>query len=352
DIGPYEGGHNITDSSSSKSEDRESSQSEILVDSKIEESFIPSRDAVEATKPASFVKPKLKLSASTALKSLLSSKVSLSEADLEEILWDLNLDLMASDIEMETAQAILTELKKKLIGEDIPKDKLTESIKSRLRDVLLSVMRIEKSIDLLSVVENGDKPVLILFLGINGTGKTTTIAKVAHLLKGKGYGVVLAAGDTYRAGAIEQITELGSRLGVKVISSEKGADSAAVIFDAVEHAKAKKIDVVLADSAGRMQTNTNLMEELRKVVRVNKPDLKIFIGDSLTGADASEQAKTFHEAVGIDAVILSKMDADSKGGSAISICHAIKKPIIYAGIGQQLDDLKKFDVEWFVDQLI
>jgi fused signal recognition particle receptor len=167
-----------------------------------------------------------------------------------------------------------------------------------------------------------------------------------------GVSVVLAAGDTFRAGAIEQLELHGSRLGVKVIKHQKGADAAATIFDAVDHAKARNIDVVLADSAGRMQTNANLMSEMNKIIRVNKPDLKIFVGDSLTGNDAVEQARTFNDSIGIDGVILTKMDADAKGGCAISIAYEIKKPIMFVGVGQEYEDLMEFDNRWFVGEIV
>jgi len=184
---------------------------------------------------------------------------------------------------------------------------------------------------------------VIVFFGVNGTGKTTTIAKLAYYLMQNGLKVVLASGDTFRAGAIEQLEKHADALGIKVISHQKGADSAAVVYDAVEHARAKNIDVVLADSAGRMQTNVNLMDEMRKIVRVIQPDLKLFVGDALTGNDAVEQARRFNEAVGVDGIILSKLDADAKGGSAISIAYEIKKPILFVGVGQEYTDLKEFD---------
>ncbi|MFC2153897.1 signal recognition particle-docking protein FtsY [Candidatus Altiarchaeota archaeon] len=317
-----------------------------------ESTFIPSREAVQKEEEKPKEELKVKLTTTTSIKGVLSGKVSLKEEDLEGALHDLLLDLIQSDIEMGTSEAILSRLKDKIVGRDIPKEKLQEEISKSLREVLKETISPEEKFDFLSFIKEKEKPVVVLFLGINGTGKTTTIAKITHLLREKGLSAVLAAGDTFRAGAIEQIEKLGSDMNVKVISHQKGADSAAVIYDAVEHAKARKIDVVLADSAGRMQTNVNLMDEIRKVVRVNQPDIKVFIGDSLTGNDAVEQARSFHEAVGIDAVILTKMDADSKGGSAISICHEIKKPIIYVGIGQKLEDLREFDVDWFVEQII
>lgn len=201
-------------------------------------------------------------------------------------------------------------------------------------------------------IEDSDDPQVILFLGVNGTGKTTTIAKFAHLLQKRDFSVVLVAGDTFRAGAIEQLTEHANELGVKLIKHQKGADSAAVVYDAIQHAKSKGLDAVLVDTAGRMQTNQNLMDELRKICRVNDPDFRIFVGDALTGNDAVDQARDFHEAVGVDGVILTKLDSDAKGGSALSIANEIKRPIVYVGVGQSFDDLMEFDPEWFVDQVI
>jgi len=190
-----------------------------------------------------------------------------------------------------------------------------------------------------------------MFLGINGTGKTTAIAKLTKRLQGQGLSVVLSASDTFRAGAIEQITIHADRLGSKVIKHQAGGDPAAVAYDALEHAKARKRDVVLVDTAGRMQTNANLMDEMKKIKRVVKPHLTVFVGDSLAGNDAIEQARTFEKEIGIDAVILTKIDADAKGGAALSIAHSIKKPIAFLCNGQGYDDIIKFDSQWMVDRL-
>jgi fused signal recognition particle receptor len=187
-----------------------------------------------------------------------------------------------------------------------------------------------------------------MFVGINGTGKTTVIAKLASRLQKHGYSCVLAASDTFRAGAIEQLTIHSEKLGCKIIKHQAGGDPAAVAYDAVEHAKARKRDVVLIDTAGRMQTNTNLMDEMKKIKRVAKPDIVVFVGDSLAGSDAVEQAKRFDEAVGIDGVVLTKIDADAKGGAALSIAKAIGKPIIYVSLGQEYDQFRKFDADWMV----
>ncbi len=188
-------------------------------------------------------------------------------------------------------------------------------------------------------------------MGVNGTGKTTTIAKIADWLQQNGKSVVLAASDTFRAGAIEQLEVHAERLGCKFIKHQAGADPAAVAFDAVEHARAKHRDIVLIDTAGRMQTNTNLMDEMKKIKRVAKPDLIMFVGDSLAGNDAIDQARKFHEAVGIDAVVLTKLDVDAKGGAALSISSAIGQPIAFVGIGQGYGDLMPFDATWIVERI-
>ena len=216
-------------------------------------------------------------------------------------------------------------------------------------------MLTNKSIDLLKMAEEKRKkkePLVLMFVGINGTGKTTTIAKVAHFLRDKGYSVVLAGADTYRAGSIEQLEEHGKRLGIRVIKSNYGGDPAAVAYDAVNHAKAHGINIVLIDTAGRMQTNQNLMNELVKVKRVIGPDLTIFTVDSLIGNDAVQQAEEFNKAVGIDATILTKVDADVKGGSALSVTYVTQKPILFIGVGQAYKDLELFKPEKFVNMVL
>ena len=302
------------------------------------------------SKPSPEHKPRL--SVKTKVKSFFSKTIRLSQDDLEELLEDLHISLMQSDVGVEASDFFIEEIKDRLVGVEVDSKKIHPHISNTLKEVLLESLTCGGEIDVIEAVKNSDDPYVILFLGVNGTGKTTTIAKFARLLKDNGLSSVLAAGDTFRAGAIEQLAIHADALGVKHISHEKGSDSAAVLYDAIDHAKARGLDVVLADSAGRMQTNVNLMDELKKIVRVNKPDLRIFVGDSLTGNDAVEQARKFDEMAGIDAIILTKMDADVKGGCALSITHAIGKPIIYVGLGQTYEDLVPFDPQWFVDQLI
>ena len=284
------------------------------------------------------------------------SKSELTEKELDPILWDLQLQLIANDVAVEVAEKISSELKGRLRGETAPRfgDKAA-LVREALRSSIGSVMATQVQIDLLQLVAERraeGRPLVVLFVGINGTGKTTTIAKVAELLLSQGFRVVLASGDTYRAGAIEQLEEHARRLGVRVVKHRYGADPAAVSFDAVKHAAAKGIDAVLIDTAGRMQTNRNLMDELRKIKRVVQPDLTLMVVDALTGNDATEQAETFNTHVGFDAAILTKVDADAKGGSSLSVSYLTGKPIIYIGTGQSYDDLQRFDADWFADRIL
>ncbi|MEA3255219.1 MAG: signal recognition particle-docking protein FtsY [Candidatus Altiarchaeota archaeon] len=293
----------------------------------------------------------VRLTKATRIKGVLRKTIKLSVKDFENILYDLQLDLIQNDVAVETTEAILNELRSRLVDREIVKEDLDRFIRDSLMETLLDVFTPEE-VDFLSLIRGSEKPFKMVFFGVNGSGKTTTIAKVARYLMDNNLSVVFAAGDTFRAGAIEQIERHSESLGVKLIKHQKGADAAAVIYDAVEHARVKKVDVVLADTAGRMQTNVNLMNEMKKICRVNNPDLRVFVGDSLTGNDAVDQAERFGEMVGIDAIILTKMDADARGGSAISISHVTKKPIIFVGMGQGYRDLKRFDREWFVEQLL
>ncbi len=275
----------------------------------------------------------------------------LDEKDLEEPLWELQLALLESDIALTVAEAITEAVKSELVGSrrKIGKD-TTDIVEQALRNALYNVMS-ANVFDLDDYVKNAKKPVHIIFVGINGTGKTTSIAKTAKRFKDMGYSVVLAAGDTFRAGAIDQLQIHADRVGVKVIRHQEGGDPAAVVYDAIQYAKAHKADIVLSDTAGRMHTNLNLMEQLKKVCRVNAPDLIIFVDEAVAGNDAVERAAQFNEAVPINGSILTKTDADAKGGAAISIAYITGKPILFLGMGQGYDDLKKFDPKWFVDQI-
>lgn len=282
---------------------------------------------------------------------VLEREFILEESDLDEPLWELEMALLESDIALSVSEAIAEAVKKELVGTRRRIGKNTGNIvEEALKKAIFDVMS-ANIFDFDEYVRNSEKPVHIVFIGINGTGKTTSIAKLSKRLKDQGYSVVLAAGDTFRAGAIDQLAIHGENVGVKVIKHQEQADPAAVIYDAVQHAKAHKVDVVLSDTAGRMHTNINLMEQLKKVCRVSPPDLLIFVDEAVAGNDAVERASQFNEAVPINGSILTKTDADSKGGAAISIAYITGSPILFLGMGQGYDDLQKFDPKWFVDQL-
>lgn len=283
---------------------------------------------------------------------IFEREVILDEKDLEEPLWGLEMALLESDVALPVAEEIVSSVKSSLVGsrKKIGSD-TGDLVETALRSALLKVLS-KNVFDFDEFIKNAPKPVKILFVGVNGTGKTTSIAKVARYLKDRGYSVVLAAGDTFRAGAIEQLEIHGQRLDLKVIKHKTGGDPAAVIFDAIEYAKAHKKDVVLADTAGRLHTNINLMDQMKKIVRVTKPDMLIFVDEAIAGNDAVERARLFNESVPITGTILTKTDADAKGGSAISIAHVTGKPIIFLGVGQDYPDLVKFDPEWLVERLL
>ncbi len=275
----------------------------------------------------------------------------IKESKLEDFLWDLEMVLMEADVALPVIGEIKERIKKDLVGKKVTRAvDFSEGVERALRDALRDVMLVEP-LDFIEFVKSHDKPVIVMFVGVNGTGKTTVIAKLAHLLRKNSLSSVFAASDTFRAGAIEQLEKHSQNLGVKLIKHQAGSDPAAVSYDAVEHARARRKDVVLIDTAGRMQTNVNLMDEMKKIKKVAKPDMIIFVGDALAGNDAVEQAMRFDEAVGIDAAILSKIDADAKGGAALSITHSIGKPIIFVGTGQEYDNLAYFDASWMVERI-
>lgn len=281
------------------------------------------------------------------------AQTEIKEKDVEEALWDLELELLEADVALEVVEELKEKIKQQLVGQKIKigtdKKKIVEDA---VRNAVLEVLTPERKINLLEMIKSKkEKPFVIVFVGFNGSGKTTTIAKLAHWLKKHGLSVVIAASDTFRAGAIEQVEEHARRVGVKVIKHRYGADPAAVAYDAIQHAKARGIDVVLIDTAGRNELNRNLMDEMKKIVRVTKPDLVIFVGDALAGNAIIEQARQFNEAVKVDGVILAKLDADARGGAALSISHAIGAPILFVGVGQSYDDLKEFDEKWMIEKI-
>lgn len=288
-------------------------------------------------------------------KALFKGEIILDEKDLTPVFDDLETSLLESDVALPVIEEIVKSIKMQLVGKKIKRNEnLPTYVQGVLKNAIQQVLISAKPEEILNRIKKRDpaRPFVIMFVGINGTGKTVTIAKFAKFLQDHGIKSVMAASDTFRAGAIEQLEKHGKNLGIRVIKHEPGADPAAVAFDAIEHAKARKLDVVLIDTAGRMQTDVNLMEEMKKIHRVTKSDLVIFVGDSLTGHDMIMQSKEFNDATEIDCVILTKMDSDARGGSALSISYVIKKPILFLGIGQKYEDLIAFDQKWVANRLL
>ena len=278
----------------------------------------------------------------------------ISEKHVEDTLWELEMGLLEGDVAMEVASEVVESVKQNLVGKKIKRSNdITEYTFNALRDAVAEIIDIpgKNMTEMIEEKKAQGEPLVVMFVGINGTGKTTTIGKLANYYLKKGYTPVIAASDTFRAGAIEQVNYHADNVGVKLIKHQKGSDPAAVAYDAIEHARAQGKELVLIDTAGRMQTNTNLMDEMKKIKRVANPDLVIFVGDALTGNDATEQAVKFNDAIDVDGVILTKADADSKGGASLSIGYVIKKPILFLGMGQGYDDIMEYDAQWMLNQL-
>ncbi|MFT4282977.1 MAG: signal recognition particle-docking protein FtsY [Candidatus Woesearchaeota archaeon] len=274
----------------------------------------------------------------------------INEEKFEELFWDIEITLLENNMAQEAIDQIKQDLKEKLVDKRIPRTKILEKIRESLIATIEDILSFEK-VDLEKEIKQ-KKPYVVAIIGINGSGKTTSLAKLIHLFKSKKLKVVVAASDTFRAAAIQQLEEHTTKLDVKLIKQDYKSDPAAVAFDAIKHAKAKDLDVVLIDTAGRLHNNQNLMQELKKIDKVCKPDMKIFVGESITGNDCIEQAKAYNEIIGIDGIILSKVDIDDKGGTPISISKVTGKPILYIGNGQNYEDLEEFDKQKIIDNIL
>lgn len=282
---------------------------------------------------------------------ILNREFVIDAKSLTEPLWDLEVALLESDVALAVCEEIVSQVRSELLGSSYKIGASKDSIvEQALRNALINVLNVGGA-DFDELVRSSKKPVNIVFVGVNGTGKTTTISKIARRLMNGGYSVVIAAGDTFRAGAIAQLQRHADNLGVKMIKHQEGGDPAAVVYDAVSYARARNVDAVLADTAGRMHTNINLMDQLKKICRVAPPDMVIFVDEAIAGNDAVERANLFNQAVPITGSILTKTDADSKGGAAISIAYSTGKPIFFLGVGQEYDDMIKFEPQWLVDRL-
>jgi len=282
------------------------------------------------------------------------NKIKISEKEFNVYSEELEMLLLENNVALEVAEKIIEKLKEDIIGKELLKkeieEEIKESFKKIIREILIEPFDVAEKIKE-KMTDQAKEPYVILFCGINGSGKTTSLAKVADFLKQKGISCVMAAADTFRAASIEQLKEHGKKIGIKVISHEYGSDPASVGFDAIKYAKKNLINCVLIDTAGRIHTSKNLLKEIEKISRVCKPDLKIFVGESITGNDAVEQAKSFDWAIGIDGIILTKADIDEKGGTALSVGYVTKKPILYLGTGQAYDKIEPFDKEKFIQRL-
>ena len=296
-------------------------------------------------------KPELKIGAAKKISSILSREITLTEKDVTGFLEELELSLLEADVEQETAEKIVKEIRKEIVGKKIEKRlDINQFVKQEIKKILAEIM---KTNEINFLKETGKKkPFIVLVLGPNGAGKTTSIAKLCHLLQKHKKSVILSASDTFRAASIEQLEKHSKALGTRMVKHNYGADPTAVAFDAVEAAKANNIDVVLIDSAGRQDTNKNLLNELKKMERVIKPDLKIFVAEAFAGNALIEQATQFNEWVGIDGFILTKIDTDAKGGTAISLLYKLKKPILFVGTGQKYEDLIEFHSSFIIDRIV
>jgi len=302
-------------------------------------------------------KIKAELTATTKIKGLFFKKVKIKEEDIDDLLEQLKLSLVEADVNYNVAEKFIEKLKELLVGREVDSKNIEKEINTVIREALLQTLSKSSNMDIVSFVKEKrgaerSEPVKILFLGPNGAGKTTTIAKIAKMLKDAGLSCVLSASDTFRAAAIEQLTMHAERLGVPIIKGNYGADPASIAFDAIAYSRAHHIDAVLIDTAGRQETNKSLLEEMKKIVRVAKPDLKIFVGESIAGNALLEQVKEFNEAIGLNGIILTKLDCDAKGGNTLSILSETDIPIIYFGTGEGYEKLVKYNPNEIVENIV
>ena len=302
-------------------------------------------------------KIKAEITATTKIKGLFFKKVKIKEEDINDMLENLKLSLVEADVSYDVAEKFVEKLKELLVGREVDSKNIEKEIDAVIKEALLQILSKSSNIDIVNFVKekrslDKSEPVKILFLGPNGAGKTTTVAKIAKMLRDAGLGCVLAASDTFRAAAIEQLTMHAERLGVPIIKGTYGADPASIAFDAIAYSRAHHIDAVLIDTAGRQETNKSLLEEMKKIVRVAKPDLKIFVGESITGNALLEQVKEFNEAIGLNGIILTKLDCDPKGGNTLSILSETDIPIIYFGTGESYERLIKYNPDEIVENIL
>jgi fused signal recognition particle receptor len=345
--------HDDVEAEAAEAEDADAAEAEPESERNTASQTAPSRDAntgPEADADADAEEPDGGGLASRARR-FATGKTLITAEELDEPLEQLEFALLQGDVEMSVAAEITERLREELVGQERAQVKsgaivIQEAIGEALKDVI-SVGQF----DFERHIAEADKPVTLVFTGVNGVGKTTTIAKLTRRFEDQGYSVVMANGDTYRAGANEQIQEHADNLDTRLITHQQGGDPAAVLYDAVEYAEANDVDIVLGDTAGRLHTAKDLMAQLEKIDRVVDPDMTLFVDEAVAGQDATQRAKQFNDAAEIDGVVLTKADADSQGGAAVSIAHVTGKPILFLGVGQEYDDLERFDPEVIVSRL-
>jgi len=340
-----------------KKEEEEIKESNVEAE-EVKEEKVEKREEVKKKEAEEGVqKIKAEITATTKIKGLLFKKVKIKEEDIDEMLEQLKLSLVEADVNYNVAEKFVEKLKELLVGREVDSKNIEKEINAVIREALLQTLSKSSNTDIVSFVKEKrsverSEPVKILFLGPNGAGKTTTIAKIAKMLKDAGLGCVLSASDTFRAAAIEQLTMHAERLGVPIIKGNYGADPASIAFDAIAYSRAHHIDAVLIDTAGRQETNKSLLEEMKKIVRVAKPDLKIFVGESIAGNALLEQVKEFNEAIGLNGIILTKLDFDAKGGNTLSILSETDIPIIYFGTGEGYEKLVKYNPNEIIGNIV
>lgn len=284
----------------------------------------------------------------------IHERVTLKKIDktrFDELFFDIEIALLENNVAQEVVEKIKQQLEIDLVDKPLKRTEVSSIVKSSIKKALEEILDLEK-IDLPKLIKNSSKkPYIILILGYNGVGKSLTISKIAYFLKNKDFKVILAAGDTFRAAGSSQLAEYAKKVDIPMIKGQTGSDSCSIIYDAVSSAKAKDYDVVLADTAGRVHSNQNLLNELKKIVRVNQPDFNLLVIDSMTGSDVVQQVQEFNKAVKVDALVITKVDTYEKGGALLSAAYILKKPILFLGVGQNMSDLKEYNKELIISSL-
>ena len=306
----------------------------------------------EIVKEENLEETKLEVKEKKSFFKKIHEKVTLKKITKDEfnnLFYDIEIALLESNVAQEVVEKLKEDLEKEIIDKPIKRSDISKIIYSSFRNSLENILDLKK-INLEKLIQT-KKPFTILILGYNGVGKSLTISKLANYLKNKNLKVILAAGDTFRAAGSSQLVEYAKKIEVPVIKGKLGGDSCSVIFDTISSAKSKNFDVVIADTAGRIHNDKDLLNELKKIVRINKPDLNVLVIDAMTGSDVVQQVEEFNKAVNVDALIITKVDTYEKGGALLSAAYILKKPILFLGIGQNSTDIKEFNKEEIIKSL-